>query len=35
MDLVEHYALVTGIDLVWIDMDTLILTDLPCAVGRA
>ena len=35
LDLVEHYATITGVDPVWTDMDTLVLTDLSCAVGRA
>ena len=35
LDLVEEYALATGVDPVWIDMDTLVVADLSCAVGRA
>ena len=34
-DLVEHYATLTGVDPVWIDMDTLVVTDISRAVGRA
>ena len=35
LDLVEQYAMGTGVDPVWIDMDTLVVSDLSCAVGRA